>query len=135
MAAGVAALLDAGCGDCQGTYNCPAAIYGQVDVPPDLPAPITSLTADEPCSVFRMDASATTPITVAVNGTIESGTTLICQVHARLSDGTELAAAVPFRSLSGCCADLSTAIGGPTTLSPVTAKASDVTSAHADYGV
>lgn len=128
----VVASVEGGCGggECSGVYNCPAALYGEVTLPADLPAPITSVTADGSCSTFRADTSPTAPVIVSVKGAIKAGTTLTCQVRAQLADGTALVASVSFRSLGGCCAELSTAIGGPTTFAPMTAEASDATSAR-----
>jgi hypothetical protein len=121
-AVAVAGLVGGGCGgwdECSGVHHCPAALYGEVDVPADLPAPIISVTTDAACSTFRADTSPTAPVIVGVKGTIDAGSTLTCQVHAQLADGTEVAASVSFRPLSGCCSSLSTAVGGPTTFAPI----------------
>src|SRR5438552_14148930 len=90
--AGVASV-GGGCdgpGECTGIYHCPLALYGEVDVPADLPAPVSSVTADGSCSTFRTDTSPTAPIVVSVKGTVAAGTTLTCQVRAQLADGTKL---------------------------------------------
>jgi hypothetical protein len=115
----VVGLVEGGCDECSGVHHCPAALYGEVDVPADLPAPITSVTTDGACSTFRADTSPSAPVIVAVKETIDVGSTLICQVRAQLADGTKLAASVSFRSLGGCCSSLSTAVGGPTTFAPI----------------
>jgi len=121
VAIGAAALASSqtGCGNCTGTYNCPAALYGEVNIPADLPAPITKITADEPCTAVRLDSSPTAPVLVSVKGTIDANRTVTCHVHAQLSDGTQLAASVSFQPLVGCCSNLSTAIDGPATFSSV----------------
>jgi hypothetical protein len=121
VAVGAAALasIQTGCGECTGTYSCAPALYGEVNVPADLPAPITKVTANEPCTAVRLDSSPTAPVLVSVKGSIDANRTVTCHVRAQLSDGTQRTASVSFQPLVGCCSHLSRAIDGPATFSLV----------------
>lgn len=101
-----------GLGDCVGVYNCPEEMIGEVLIPPHLSAPISSVTADAPCTTFYAGGDTEGPVSVTFGGSIAEGTTVSCQIHAQLSDGTEMVASVSFEGFQ-CCGN--TAIGNPAT--------------------
>ena len=118
LLAGAIALLPSGCGPCQGTYGCPAAIIAQVDLPSGVTGPLATMWVGAPCKAAYPDGDSTGSLLVWIDQSIPQGTTKTCRVHGTLSDGTELVASVSYEPLTGCCSDLNTAIETPVTFAP-----------------
>jgi hypothetical protein len=112
------ALSGCGNGNCSGVYNCPAG-GGEVLVPANLPASISAVSADPPCYIALVGPYAEGPVPVNVMGSIGAGDTVTCTVHAQLSDGSRMAAALSFRALP-CCG---TAAAGSATFAFIGADA------------
>jgi hypothetical protein len=127
----IVASAQTGCGTnrCSGTYNCPAG-GGEVIVPANLPAPISSVTADAPCFIASVGPYTGGPLVVNVNGSISASTTVTCLVHARLSDGSDMVASLSFQALP-CCGTAG-AVGAAPTLAFVDAGVVDAASAGGD---
>jgi hypothetical protein len=112
------ALGSSGCsggGDCQGSYDCPVLLLGQVAFPADSGVTLTSMTTAAPCRVIPTDGGVWL---VSFNATIAAGITKTCKVQGRLSDGTDVEADVPFQSLH-CCGNSAINGGDTVTLSRV----------------
>lgn len=117
-------LAHGGCGsgNCSGTYNCPAGV-GEVLVPANLPAPISSVTTHAPCVISSTAPYSGSAIFVYVNGTISAGSTVNCQVQVQLSSGAQLEGTVSFQPLT-CCSG-GTQVGSPATLTSPDAGPTD----------
>ena len=107
------ALWAGGCsrGDCEGTYNCPALVPGQVAYPTDGGVTLIDVTTTAPCRVSAPDDGGVW--SVSFNATIAAGVTKTCEVQGHLSDGTQVDAEIPFQSLH-CCGN--TAVNGDTVI-------------------
>jgi hypothetical protein len=79
-------------------YSCPPEGGAQVLVPANLPAPISSLTADPPCSIGSQSPYTGSRIYADILGE-RTGT---CNVRAVLSNGAVMTASVSFQPLM-CC--------------------------------
>jgi hypothetical protein len=117
-------LAHSGCGSnsCSGTYSCPAGI-GEVLVPANLPAPISTVTTRAPCVISSTAPYSGSSILVYFNGTIAAGSTVNCQVQVQLSNGAQLEGTVSFQPLT-CCPG-GTQVGNPSTLASPDAGAID----------
>jgi len=114
LAGAIVAFGPSGCGSssCSGDYNCPAG-GGEVLVPDNLPAAISSLTADAPCFIALVGLYTEGPVPVNVTGSISAGTTVTCRVHAELSNGAEMVASLSFQTIP-CCGIAGMAGAAPT---------------------
>jgi hypothetical protein len=121
------ALAQGGCGsnNCSGTYNCPAGV-GEILIPANLPAPISSVATQAPCQLSSMAPYTGPGIFVYVNGTIAAGSTVSCKVQVQLSDGAQLEGSIVFQPLT-CCPG-GAQVGSPSTLMSPDAGAVDAAS-------